>query len=699
MTHSTNPLLRPKNTHRLRAIPFDEIKTEHFLPAIEAALKTARSEIEALKNNPAAADFENTILALEFSGEQLDHVAGIYFNLLSAESDAEFKALAQQISPLLAEFNSSISTDAVIFARVKKVWEQEVEGRLKPEIPRDLGDRDQLKQAERFRLIDRVYQGFIRGGALLSGPDKQKLTEIAMESSQLSPKFSDNVLSATNAWELHITDPADVEGMPSGVLAGAAHLARAKGKEGGWLFNLQPSSMVPLLTYCKNRELRRQIQTAYASRAFRDDFDNQEIIKRALELRKQRADLLGFSTHADFVLADRMAESVDTATGFLEKIYSVAYPAAQKEFEEVKEFALKTDGITDFMPWDLGYYSNKLKEARYAYDPEELRPWFKVENVLEGLFLVAKKIYGIEVRQVHDVPTWHKDVSTWEVYGQEGDFLGLMYMDLFPRDTKRGGAWQTSFQGQGLYADGLRRPQVAIVASLTPSTEDQPSLLRLDEARTVFHEFGHALHSLLADGYYKGLSGTSVLWDFVELPSQIMENWLLEEEALNLFARHYETGEPLPKALLDKVIAAKNFQAGLANINQLRYAMLDFAWHTADPKQITDVDAFEKQATARFQIAPPIEGANISCAFAHIFAGGYSAGYYSYKWAEALEADAWSLFEQKGIFDPQVSGDFRRYILARGNAFHPMDLFVAFRGRKPDPDALLRRDGLIPKLA
>ncbi len=699
MTRSTNPLLRPLNTHRLQAIPFDEIKTEHFMPAIEETLKTAKAEIEALKSNPAAADFENTILALEFSGEKLDQVAGIYFNLLSAESDAEFKALAQQISPLLAEFNSSIATDEVIFARVKKVWEQEVEGRPKPQIPRDLSDREQLKQAERFRLIDRVYQGFIRGGALLSGPDKQKLTGIAMESSKLSPQFSDNVLSATNAWELHVTEPADVEGMPSGVLAGAAHLARAKGKEGGWLFNLQPSSMVPLLTYCKNRELRRQIQTAYASRAFRDDFDNQEIIKRTLELRQQRADLLGYPTHADYVLADRMAESVNTAKEFLEKIYGVAYPAARQEYQEVVDYACQTDGITEFQPWDLSYYSNKLKESRYAYDPEELRPWFKVENVLAGLFVVAKKIYGIEVKQVTDVPTWHKDVSTWEVYDKAGDLLGLMYMDLFPRDTKRGGAWQTSFQGQGLYSDGLRRPQVAIVASLTPSTEDQPSLLRLDEARTVFHEFGHALHSLLADGYYKGLSGTSVLWDFVELPSQIMENWLLEEEALNLFARHYETGEPLPRELLKKVIAAKNFQAGMANINQLRYAMLDFAWHTTPPGKISEVDAFEKQATARFQITPPIEGANISCAFAHIFAGGYSAGYYSYKWAEALEADAWSLFEEKGIFDPQVSGDFRHYILARGNAFHPMDLFVAFRGRKPDPDALLRRDGLIPKLA
>ncbi|MBW6514323.1 MAG: M3 family metallopeptidase [Candidatus Syntrophosphaera sp.] len=699
MTTSENPLLRQQNDHRLQAIPFPEIKTEHFLPAVEEALKLAREEIETLKSNPAEPDFENTILALELNGEVLDYVTTIYYNLLSAESDAEYKALAQQISPLLAEFSSSISTDPAIFERVKKVYEQEVAGQAKPALPQDLDDKEALKKAERYRLVERVYKGFIRGGAMLSPEDKAKLTQINMEASKLSPKFSDNVLGATNAWELHITDPKDLEGMPKSALAGAAHLAKVKGKDGGWLFNLQPSSMIPLLTYCKNRELRRQIQTAYASRAFKDDFDNQANIKRILELREQRAHLLGYKSHADFVLEDRMAESFQTASAFLEKIYAVAYPASLKEYQEVADFARETDGITDFQPWDMSYYSNKLKEQRYAYDPEELRPWFKVENVLEGLFSVAKHIYGIEVKQVFDVPVYHPDVTTWEVYDKAGSFLGLMYMDLFPRETKRGGAWQTSFQRQGLHSDGLRRPHVSIVASLTPSTEDQPSLLRLDEARTIFHEFGHALHSLLTDGYYKGLSGTSVLWDFVELPSQIMENWLLEEEALNLFAKHYETGEPLPKELLDKVIAARNFQAGLANLNQLRYGSLDFAWHTTPPEQISDIDAFEKQATQRFQVLPPIPGSNMSCAFAHIFAGGYSAGYYSYKWAEALEADAWSLFQEKGIFNPEVAGSFRKYILARGNAFHPMDLFVAFRGRKPDPDALLKRDGLIPEQA
>jgi Zn-dependent oligopeptidase len=516
-----------------------------------------------------------------------------------------------------------------------------------------------------------------------------------MEASKLGPKFSDNVLAATNAFELYITNPEDVEGIPPNVLERAAYQAKIKGKKEGWLFNLQPSSMVPFLTHCKNRELRRKIQIAYNSRAFNDKFDNQEIIKRLLQLRERRAKLLGYPTYADYVLENRMAESVQNVISFLEKIYQIAYPVAQNEYKEVVEFAREIDNITDFQPWDLSYYSNKLKEKKYAYSPEELRPWFKVEDVLEGLFIVAHRLYGIEMKQVHDVPTWHSDVSTWEVYDRDGNYLGLLYLDLFPRETKRGGAWQTSFQTAGLHSDGMRRPQVAIVASLTPSTPEQPSLLLLDEARTIFHEFGHALHSLLADGYYKGLSGTNVLWDFVELPSQLMENWLLEKEALELFTHHYQTGEPLPEELLEKVIAARNFQAGLANINQLRYGYLDLAWHTTSVEKISDLDAFEKEVISRFQVQPPVPGSNISCSFAHIFAGGYSAGYYSYKWAESLEADVWSLFKEKGIFNPEVSNAFRQFILARGNAFHPMDLFVAFRGRKPDPEALLRRDGLI----
>ncbi len=695
MTH-VNPLLDRENKHRLKAIPFDLFKTEHFLPAIETALEETKAKYDILRADNNAPTFENTILYMEHSSELLDYVSGIYYNLLSSESDKEYKALAQKISPMLAQFSSFIVTDPIIFNRIKAIYDTEVADKPTPAIPSDLNDVNSMKAAERYRLIKKTYTSFIRNGALLSDDDKEKLTAIDMELSQLSPKFADNLLNATNSFELHLTEPSEVEGIPEGSLKAAEFQARQKGKMSGWLFTLQPSSMLQVVTYCKNREVRERIQRAYASRAFMDDFDNQENIKRIIELRIQRANLLGFSTHAEYVLRERMAESIETAREFLEQVYSVAYPAAINEVEEVKAFALATDGLEDFKAWDLSYYSNKLKESKYEYDPEQLRPWFKVENVLNGLFILANKIYGINLKQVFDIPVYHKDVTTWEVYEDGGRYLGLLYSDLFPRETKRGGAWMTTYQGQGLHSDGMRRPFVSIVGSLTPSTDDSPSLLRLDEVRTIFHEFGHAIHALLSDCTYKGLSSPKVLWDFVELPSQIMENWLLEEEALQIFAKHYQTGEPLPKEYLDKVIAAKNFQAGIANINQIRYAMLDFAWHTASKGEIDDVDAFEKNATERYRLMPLVEGANLSCGFAHIFAGGYSAGYYSYKWAEALEADAWSLFEEKGIFDLDTAKAFKQYILSRGNSFHPMDLFVAFRGRKPDPDALLKRDGLIP---
>jgi peptidyl-dipeptidase Dcp len=690
-----NPLLCKENTHRLKAIPFDEIKLEHFMPAFEEGLKIARAEIEELKNNPEPATFENTILPLDNGGVELEYAATVYFNLLGAHSDAEFKALAQKLSPMLAEFSSSIATDPKIFARVKSVYDAEVADKPKPSLPKDMSDTQALKKAERYRLIERKYESFIRGGAMLKDEDKKRFTEIAMELSQLSPKFSDNVLNATNAFELHITDPQDVEGLPEGALDAAEYLAKKKGKESGWMFSLQPSSVMPLLTYCKNREIRRKVSMAYSSRAFKDEYDNQELIKRTLVLRKERALLLGYDTHADYVLEDRMAGSVQNAREFLDRIYEIAYPVAQKELDAVARLARELDGIEELQSWDVGYYSNKLKEKLFAFDPEELRPWFKVEDVIDGLFKVVNKIYGITMKQVHDVPVYHEDVTTWEAHDGDGRYLGLLYIDLFPRETKRGGAWKSSLHGQGMYADGMWRPQVMIVGSLTPSTDKSPSLLRMDEARTIFHEFGHALHSLLADGYYHALSGTSVLWDFVELPSQIMENWLLEEEALNLFARHYKTGEPLPKELLDKVIAAKNFNAATANINQLRYANLDFDWHVSDPQKIQDVDAFEQNATERFRLLPAVKDTNLSCAFAHIFAGGYAAGYYSYKWAEALEADAWSMFDENGIFDQQTAQRFRKYILSRGNAFHPQELFEAFRGRPLDPDALLKRDGLL----
>jgi len=688
-----NPLLEHENSHRLKAVPFPSIKTEHYMPAIVASIAIAKENFAKMRNNKAAPTFENTILELEFAGEQLDYVSEIYFNLHSAESDAEFKALAQQISPLLSEFSSSIMTDAVFFERVKTVYEQECKNKEKP-IP-NFTNKAQMQVCERYRLTEKVYKNFSRNGALLDSEAKQKLTELDMELSKLSPKFSDNVMDATNAYEMHLTKESEVEGIPESALQAAAYLAKQKGKAGGWLFNLQMPNLIPVLTYCKNRTIRETIQKAYGSRAFNNEFDNQGNIRRTLELRFERARLLGYKTHAHYVLEERMAVSPEAAIDFLETIFTTACPAAKAELEEIKAFAKETDGITDFMPWDYNYYSTKLKEKKYQFDPEQLRPWFKLENVIEGLFLLASKIYGIKLKQVTDVPVYHKDVTTWEVHDEDGSYLGLLYLDMFPRETKRSGAWMSSFQGQGLHSDGMRRPFVVNVTSLTPSTEQLPSLLRLDEVRTVFHEFGHGLHCLLSDCHYKSLAGPNVLWDFVELPSQIMENWLMEKEALNLFAKHYQTGELLPDELLDKVLASRNFCAGNANLSQLRYSMLDLAWHLVDPSEITDIDAFEKKTVERFALMPSSPNTSISCSFSHIFAGGYSAGYYSYKWAEALEADAWSLIKEKGIFNHEATYAFRNIILSKGNAVHPMDLFVAFRGRKPDPDALLKRDGLI----
>lgn len=689
----SNPLLEKENKHRLQAIPFDRIKTEHFMPAVEETLKIARENFEKIRTNTEPPTFDNTIMAMDFCDEQLDYVSSIYFNLLGAESDAELKALAQQISPMLAEFSSSIMTDELIFKRVKAVYEQECLGREKP-VP-DFKNKEQMQLCERYRYVEKVYKSFIRNGAMLSPEDKKKLTEIDMELSKLSPKFSDNVLDATNAFELHLTDPSEVEGIPESALQAAEYRAKQKGKEGGWLFNLQMPNLIPVLTYCKKREIREKMQKAYASRAFNDKFDNQENIKRTLELRAERAKLLGYETHAHYVLEERMALNPQAASEFLEKIYDIAYPAAKAEIEELKAFAKEMDGLVELMPWDYSYYSTKLKEKKFQFDPEQLRPWFKLENVFEGLFLIVNKIYGITLKQVNDVPVYHKDVTTWEVYAEDGGFLGLLYLDMFPRETKRGGAWMNGLKGQGLYSDGMKRPHVINVANLTPSTDVQPSLLRLDEVRTIFHEFGHALHGLLSDCRYKALAGPNVLWDFVELPSQIMENWLLEKEALNLFAKHHETSELLPDELLDKVLAARNFHAGNANLNQLRYALLDFAWHLKDPAEIGGVDEFEDEVIKRFLLMPQTPNSSISCSFAHIFAGGYSAGYYSYKWAEALEADAWSLIHEKGIFNQEVTYAFRDIILSKGNSVHPMDLFDAFRGREPDPDALLKRDGLI----
>jgi len=503
------------------------------------------------------------------------------------------------------------------------------------------------------------------------------------------------VLKATNAFELHITDEAELEGLPQNAKDAAAFTAKKKEKDGGWLFTLQIPSVMPVLKYASNRELRETISRAFRARAYKGEFDNREILKKIADLRQERAELLEYKTHAGYVLEERMAEKPKTVVDFLERIYSIAYPAAKDEVRELAKLAKELDNIDELNSWDSSYYAEKLKKIKYDFDEEELRPYFKVENAVEGLFKVAEKLYNISFAEVKNIPVYNEDVKVYELKDKDGSHLGLLYVDLFPRETKRSGAWMTNFKTQGYENGKVRRPHVAIVANLTPSTDKNPSLLELNEVKTLFHEFGHALHGLLSDCTYKTLASPNVYWDFVELPSQIMENWVMEKQALDLFARHYKTGEKLPDELIQKVKDAENFNKGMANIRQLSFGFLDMAWHAHDPRKIDDVKAFEDKVNEKTRLYPKVDGGIISCSFAHIFAGGYSSGYYSYKWAEVLEVDSFQLFKENGIFNQEIADSFRKNILARGNTAHPMELYVKFCGREPDPDAMLKRDGLL----
>lgn len=678
--NTTNPLLKPF-TNKDQAVPFDLIKVEHYLPALDEAIKIAKDNLAKLKANPAAPDFENTIVALESASELADKIAGIYGNMEVANADDALQALAKEIYPKVTALASDVSLDDEIFKRVKAVYDK----------------RDSLNlNKEQLRLLEKTYLSFTRNGALLSAVDKETLRQIDQELSVLAPKFSENVLKATNSFEMILDKTEDVEGLPEGVLEGAAAMAEAKGQKGKWLFNLQIPSYLPFMTYAKNRQLREKMWRAFSSRAFKGEFDNQETVLKIVQLRDKRAKLLGFATHADFVLAERMAKNPQTVSEFLSKLLKASKDAGKRDLAEVTEFAKKIDGVTDIMPWDFGYYSEKLKEEKYAFNEEDLRPYFKLENVVEGVFAHAKKLYGLTFKENKDIPVYHPEVKAYEIYEEaSGKYMGLFYTDYFPRETKKGGAWMTQFRGQGLIEGEMKRPHVSIVCNFTKPTPSKPSLLTYDEVRTLFHEFGHALHGMLSECTYSSLSGTNVYWDFVELPSQIMENWVGEKEGLDLFARHYETNAPMPAELIEKLKASQKFQAGYMSCRQLQFGMMDQAWYSTDPSKITDVDAFEEKATAETRLFPKVEGANSSCSFSHIFAGGYSAGYYSYKWAEVLDADAFEYFKEKGLFNEEVAKKFKDNVLSRGGTEHPMDLYKKFRGREPDPNALLRRDGLI----
>lgn len=673
-----NPLLEtPRAVHG--AYPFDLIKTEHFLPALEAAIETAKKGLEQYKNNKNS-DFQHVIVEKGDITEQVDYIAGLFFNLHSAECSEELEKISPQMSETLTRFGNDISLDPVVFAKIKACYDSRFAQGLSP---------------EEMMIIEKTYKSFVRNGALLAESEKNRMRELDEKLAKLTLSFSQNVLKATNEYLLEVTKKEDLEGLPESVIEASAELAVKKGKPGSWCFSLDAPMIVPFLTYAKNRELRKTIFVANASKAFNDKYDNQENLKEILTLRTERAKILGFNTHADYVLEERMAMSPKKVMDFLEELYVKAKPHAEKEVNKLKALAKELDGIDELQRYDSAYYSEILKKRELNFDDEMLRPYFKLENVVDGVFKVAKKLYGLDFKEVFNVPKYHEDVRTFEVFDENSkSFIGLFYTDFFPRTTKRGGAWMSGIKEQGMYQGKTERPHIMIVCNFTKPTNTKPSLLSLDEVTTLYHEFGHALHGLLSKCKYRDLSGTNVFWDFVELPSQIMENWVLEKECLDLFAFHYETGEKISDDLIGKIKASGKFLEGLGTLRQLSFSFLDMAYHSTDPAIITDIPAFEAKMIDKTSLFPKVPGTSLSTAFSHIFAGGYSAGYYSYKWAEVLDADAFEFFQTSGIFNQNVAKKFRQFILEKGGTEHPMELYKQFRGQEPDVSALLRRAGL-----
>ncbi len=670
-----NPLLTPFDT-----APFSKIKNEHFKPAFLKAIEDARSEIEAISKNTAAPTFENTIEALEFAGQQLDRISSVFFNLNSAETNEEIQKIAQEISPLLSEFSNDITLNEDLFKRIKAVYEQR--GQLELTIEQDT-------------LLDKKYKSFSRNGANLPEDKKIRLRQIDTELSKLKLKFGENVLAETNTFEMPIDDEEQLAGLPEGEKEAAAQLAKSKGKE-GWMVTLDYPSYIPFMKYAKNRELRKKLSLAFGSKGFHNDkFDNQENVLKIVNLRHERAVLLGYKTHAHFVLEERMAETPEKVHAFLNELLEKAKPAAEREFKQLEDFTKDLDDIDQLQKWDASYYSEKLKQKLFDLDDEKLKPYFKLENVIAGVFKVAEKLFGLRFEEVFDIDTYHKEVKTYHVTDDKGNYISLFYADFHPREGKRGGAWMTSYKPQYVKNGVPVRPHISNVCNFTRSTPSKPSLLTFNEVTTLFHEFGHGLHGMLANTTYPSLSGTSVYWDFVELPSQIMENWCYEKEALELFATHYKTGEIIPMELVHKIKDSATFQEGMATLRQLSFGLLDMAWHGADPSNIKDVKRHETEAFKGTQLFPDTPETCMSTAFSHIFQGGYSSGYYSYKWAEVLDADAFAYFKVKGIFNKEVATKFKQHILSKGGTEKPMVLYKRFRGAEPKIEALLERAGLL----
>jgi Zn-dependent oligopeptidase len=683
-------ILTEKFTTKHNTAPFSQIKLADYQPAFEENIAKARAEVDAITNNPEGPTFENTIEALDFSGEALDRLSSIFFNLNSAETSDEMQKIAQDVSPLLTAFSNDIALNEALFKRVKTVYEQkDTRGEAK------LSEAKLNLNPEQATLLDKKFKSFSRNGALLSEDKKTRLREIDTELAKLKLTYSENVLAETNNYQLHITNKEDLQGLPEGTVEAAASLAKSKNLE-GWVFTLDYPSYIPFVTYAYNRELRKELAIANGKKAFQNnEFNNQEITLKIAKLRFERANLLGYQTHSHFVLEERMAQNPEKVKSFLNDLLAKAKPAAEKEFAQLAAFAKELDEIEQLEKWDGAYYSEKLKQKLFNFDDEQLKPYFKLENVLNGAFTVAEKLFGITFKEVFDIDKYHEEVQTFEVLDFEEKLVAVFYADFFPRKGKRNGAWMTSFKPQYIKEGSNERPHVSIVCNFTPPTESKPSLLTFNEVTTLFHEFGHALHGMLANTTYPSLSGTSVYWDFVELPSQVMENWCYEPEALALFAKHYETGEIIPQEFVNKIKESASFLEGIATLRQVSFGLLDMAFHSNNPTEITNIKAFEKTAFEGTNLYPDVAENCMSVSFSHIFAGGYSSGYYSYKWAEVLDADAFAYFQEKGIFNTEVATKFKDNILSKGGTELPMELYKRFRGQEPKPEALLKRAGLI----
>lgn len=675
---NNNPLLEEKFDTPREATPFDRIKTEHYLPAFAHGMDEGRREVAAIAVNADAPTFENTIEALEYSGASLARTEGVFFNLNEAETNPEMQRIAHEVTPLLTDYSNDITLNEKLFARVKAVY----------------GSADRsLLSPEQAMLLEKTYRWFTRSGAGLSEDGKAKYRELSSKLATLKLNFKQHVLSETNAYVLTITDSSDLKGLPASAVEQARQTAQSKGTD-GWAFTLHQPSYAPFMKYAENRDLRKKLYTAYSVKSNQgNENDNNETIREIVNIRLQTAQLLGYKTYADYALEERMAQNTANVNNLLSELLSASKPFAQKEVAEVQACAERHGATFALQPYDWSFYAEKLRAEKYSLDDEALRPYYKLDNVLKGVFALAERLYGITFRENKKIPLYHPDVRAYEVYDKNGEFLALYYADLHPREGKRSGAWMNEIRGQYRKGNYAQRPHIINVCNLTKPTDSKPALLTFSEANTILHEFGHALHGMMSGCTYPSLSGTNVYRDFVELPSQLMENWGKEKEFLDMFALHYETGKPIPASLIEKIIASRSFLAGYASLRQLTFGMLDMAYHTLDRSFTGNVAAFEQSAIAQTALLPAVAGASISTSLGHIFSGGYAAGYYSYKWSEVLDADAFSVFKKNGIFDAATAASFRANILEKGGSEHPLELYKRFRGQAPTIDALLQREG------